>query len=284
MGIKIITDSTAYLPEDLQTQYNIGVVSLNVVMDGVSEREMDLSNDTFYDRMAKAKELPTSSQPSMEELKGVYEAALKDGDDILAIFLSSKLSGTVTSAGPLAAKMVLENYPERRIEVFDALTTGMQQGFIAIEAAKAAQAGKTMEEVIAVAEKVRDKGHFVFSPGTLDYLRKGGRIGGASALLGNLLQIKPILTVRDGAVVVVDKVRSQKKAIAEIVNILMKDIENSKGLGDVMVHHINCAEEGRKLADSLEAALKRSVRIQSIGPIVGLHVGPGSIGIVYHVL
>lgn len=281
MSVKIITDSTAYLPEDYLEKYHIDVVSLNVVMDGQSRREMDLSNDTFYEEMAKAAEIPKSSQPSPDELMDSFEKAAASGDDILAIFLSSQLSGTVTGAGPLAAKLIMEKYPDRRVEVFDSLNTGMPQGFLAIECAKAAQQGKNLDEVLAVAKDVRDKIHFVFCPGTLDYLRMGGRIGGASALLGNLLQIKPILTVKDGAVIVLDKVRSQKKAIAAIVDILMRDIQNSGGLGDLIVHHINCPEDGRKLADSLQEVLQRPVRIQDIGPVIGIHVGPGSIGIAY---
>ena len=204
----------AYLPEDYLAEYDIDVVSLNVVMDGQSRREMELSNDTFYEEMARAKEIPKSAQPSMDELTAAFERAAENGQDVLAIFLSSKLSGTVTSAGPLAAKMVMEKYPDCRIAVFDSLNTGMPMGFLAIEAAKAAQAGRSLDEVLQVAQDARDKIHFVFCPDTLDYLRKGGRIGGASALLGNLLQIKPILTVKEGAVIVLDKVRSQKKAIA----------------------------------------------------------------------
>ena len=131
MGVRIVTDSTAYLPEDLKAQYHIEVVSLNVILDEKSYREIDLTNEEFYPKMEKAKNMPTSSQPSMEELQEVFADIAQKGDDILAIFLSSKLSGTVTSAGPLAAQMVMNNYPQRRIEVFDALTTGMQQGFIA---------------------------------------------------------------------------------------------------------------------------------------------------------
>ena len=281
MSVKIITDSTAYLPEDYLAQYDIDVVSLNVVMDGQSRREMELSNDTFYEEMARAKEIPKSAQPSMDELTAAFERAAENGQDVLAIFLSSKLSGTATSAGPLAAKMVMDKYPQCRIEVFDSLNTGMPMGFLAIEAAKAAQAGQSLEEVLQVALEARDKIHFVFCPDTLDYLRKGGRIGGASALLGNLLQIKPILTVKEGAVIVLDKVRSQKKAIASIIDIMLNDVKNSAGLGDIIVHHINCPEDGRKLADSLQTTLDHPVRIQSIGPIVGIHVGPGSIGIAY---
>lgn len=281
MSVKIITDSTAYLPEDYLSKYDIGVVSLNVVMDGVSRREVELSNDTFYEEMARAQDMPKSSQPSLDELTQVFESAVQKGQDVLAIFLSSKLSGTVTSAGPLAAKMVMEKYPERTIAVCDSLNTGMPMGFLAIEAAKAAQAGKPLAEIEQMVNSLREKIHFVFCPDTLDYLRKGGRIGGASALLGNLLQIKPILTVKEGAVIVLNKVRSQKKAISAIVDILMQDIKTSAGLGDIIVHHINCPEDGRKLAESLQIALKHPVRIQSIGPIVGLHVGPGSIGIAY---
>ena len=141
--------------------------------------------------------------------------------------------------------------------------------------------GKSMDEVITIAEYVFNNSRFLFTPETLEYLKKGGRIGGAAALFGNILQIKPILTVVDGETSVFKKVRTRKKTIEEIVTTVLNDIE-SKGLGDIIVHHINCEEEGLKLAKILEEKLCRKVSIQSIGPVIGLHVGPGSIGIAYY--
>lgn len=282
MGIKIVTDSTAYLPKNLCMAYDISTVSLNVILDGASYREVELSNDIFYTQMDQAKELPTSSQPIPEEMLAVFENILKEGHSILGIFLSSEMSGTYSSSH-IIRDMLLEKYPDADIKLFDSLTNCMQMGFIALEAAKAAHAGQTMDEVIARATYVRDHSRFVFTPDVLTYLQKGGRIGGAAALLGGFLQIKPILTVTpDGKTDVFTKVRTKKKAVAKLVEILMTDIKTPENLEGIIVHHINCEGEGLALAKELEDKLGQPVTIQSIGPVIGLHVGPGSIGIAYH--
>lgn len=279
MAIKIVTDSTSYIPEEFINKYDISVVSLNVIMNGKSIREVDLDNETFYRQMEESTEIPSSSQPSPDEIYNTFENIIKEGNSIVGIFISSDMSGTISSAN-LIKNMLLEKYPTAHIEIIDSRSNCMQMGYVAIEAAKAAAAGKSMEEVINVCTSVINNSRFLFTPDTLDYLKKGGRIGGASALLGTLFQIKPILTVCDGKTTVFTKVRTKKKALDTLVNTLVNDIQG-KELGGVIVHHINCQDEGLSLAKKIKEQLGVDVKIDTIGPIIGLHVGPGSIGVAY---
>lgn len=279
MAIKIVTDSTSYIPEEFINKYDISVVSLNVIMNGESIREVDLDNETFYSKMEESTEIPSSSQPSPDEIYNTFEKIIKEGNSIVGIFISSDMSGTVSSAN-LIKNMLLEKYPTAHIEIVDSRSNCMQMGYVAIEAAKAAAAGKSMEEVIDVCTSVINNSRFLFTPDTLDYLKKGGRIGGASALLGTLFQIKPILTVCDGKTTVFTKVRTKKKAVDTLVTTLVNDLQG-KELGGVIVHHINCQDEGLNLAAKIKKQLGVDVQIDTIGPIIGLHVGPGSIGVAY---
>ncbi|GAA0704377.1 DegV family protein [Paraclostridium ghonii] len=280
MAIKIITDSTSYIPNEYIEKYDIKIVSLNVFMDSESFRELDLDNKTFYTKMDALSEIPKSSQPVPDEMLNIFKSIIEKGDSILGIFLSSNMSGTYSSAN-LIKNMILEDYPNADINILDSKTNCMQMGFAVIEAARLAFDGKSIEEVLTRTNKVLANSKFLFSPDTLDYLKKGGRIGSASALLGSILQIKPILTVVDGSTSVFTKVRTRKKAIGKIVSTFFEDVDKN-GLGDVIVHHINCEEEGLQLARVLEEKLNTKVKIQSIGPVIGLHVGPGSIGIAYY--
>lgn len=279
MAIKIVTDSTSYIPEEFINKYDISVVSLNVIMNGESIREVDLDNETFYSKMEESTEIPSSSQPSPDEIYNTFENIIKEGNSIVGIFISSDMSGTVSSAN-LIKNMLLEKYPTAHIEIVDSRSNCMQMGYVAIESAKAAAAGKSMEEVIDVCTSVINNSRFLFTPDTLDYLKKGGRIGGASALLGTLFQIKPILTVCDGKTTVFTKVRTKKKAVDTLVTTLVNDLQG-KELGGVIVHHINCQDEGLSLAAKIKKQLGVDVQIDTIGPIIGLHVGPGSIGVAY---
>ena len=279
MAIKIVTDSTSYIPEEFINKYDISVVSLNVIMNGESIREVDLDNETFYSKMEESTEIPSSSQPSPDEIYNTFENIIKEGNSIVGIFISSDMSGTVSSAN-LIKNMLLEKYPTAHIEIVDSRSNCMQMGYVAIEAAKAAAAGKSMEEVIDVCTSVINNSRFLFTPDTLDYLKKGGRIGGASALLGTLFQIKPILTVCDGKTTVFTKVRTKKKAVDTLVTTLVNDLQG-KELGGVIVHHINCQDEGLSLAAKIKKQLGVDVQIDTIGPIIGLQVGPGSIGVAY---
>lgn len=280
MSVKVITDSTSYIPKELRDEYDISVASLNVILNGKSYREVDINNEEFYKEMVETGEIPTSSQPSIEELLEMFKRKIINGNEVVGIFLSSKMSGAYSSAN-LVKSMILEEYPNAKIEIFDSETNCMQMGYEVLQAARAAKDGKSIEDVVKEAIKVRENSRFIFMPETLRYLKKGGRIGGASALLGTILQIKPILTVENGVTTVFDKVRTKRRAIDAMVNKVLSDIEKSS-LGEIIVHHINCEEEGLQLAKTLEEKLNVPVKIQYIGPIIGLHVGPGSIGIAYY--
>ena len=281
MIIRIIADSTCYLPKEYIDKYNVSIVSLNVLLNGKSYRETDLENDWFYKEMSKSPSIPTSSQPSIDDFYKAIESQVKEGHDIVGIFLSSDMSGTFSTSN-LVKEMILEKYPNANIVMLDSRSNCMQAGYAILEAAKAAADNKSLDEVVSIAKSVIENSKFIFVPDTLDYLKKGGRIGGAAALFGSLLQIKPILTVTDGKTTVLTKVRTKKKAIDKIIDTVMEQNLKSpiKGL---IVHHINCESEGQELANKLQDKLGISnIKIQSIGPIIGLHVGPGSIGVAYH--
>lgn len=279
MAVKIVTDSTSYIPNDLIKQLDITITSLNVILNGTSYKEVELENKDFYERMELSSEIPTSSQPGMDELLKIFKKIVNNGDEVLAIFISSKMSGTYSSAH-LVKNIVLEEYKDGMIEILDSNTNCMQMGFIVLESAKAAKAGKTIDEVIKIAEDVKKNSKFLFVPETLKYLQKGGRIGKASALLGGIFQIKPILTVENGETTVFEKVRTKKRAVDAILNKVIEDCKN-KEIGGIIVHHINCEEEGKEIAKKLEQKFNIPIKIQSIGPVIGVHVGPGSVGVAY---
>lgn len=280
LSIKIVTDSTSYLPEDLIKRYDISVVSLNVMFEKESFREVDIKKDTFYEKMSMCREIPTSSQPNINEIYDAFKRCTDNNDSVVGIFLSSDMSGTYSSAN-VVKKMILEKNSKAEIELIDSRSNCMQMGYAVLEAARASDKGETMEEVLKAARRVINKSHFLFVPDTLEYLRKGGRIGGAAALIGNIFQIKPILTVRDGKTAVFAKVRTKRRAVEKILNTLVEDLKNNE-LGEIIVHHINSNTEGMSLAGKIENVLGIHVRVTSIGPVIGLHVGPGTIGVVYY--
>ena len=280
MSINVITDSTSCIPEELIKKYNLTIVSLNVLLDDKNYREVDLDNSTFYDLMNKSKDFPKSSQPSLDELYGAFEKATMGGDSAIGVFISSDMSGTYSSAH-LAKNMLLEKNPLATVEIIDSRSNCMQLGYAAIAAAKAAHEGKSMEAALKAAKNVIASSRFLFVPATLEYLKKGGRMGGAAALIGGIFEIRPILTVLDGKTNVFQKVRTTQKAIDRIIEAVLSDIKEN-GLGEVIVHHINCEGEGEKIAAKLKAALGIDVGVCSIGPVIGTHVGPGAVGVAYY--
>ena len=272
--IKIVTDSTADLPIELVEEYDIIVVPLKVHMeDRVYSDGIDISPTAFYTKLREAKNLPTTSQPSPGEFKELYEKLGADGSTIISIHLSSKFSGTYQSA--ILAKQMLNDLD---ITVVDSETTALALGLIVLNAAKAAREGESKDEVIGLARKLMDNSTVYFAVDTLEYLQKGGRIGAAQALMGSLLNIKPILTITDGLVTPVEKVRGQKKAFDRLVQ-----LAGTKLSGNVQVAFIH--------GDNLEGVnkLKEKVTekygvhdslISEVGPVVGTHVGPGVVAIV----
>ena len=281
MSIRILADSTCYLPKEYLDKYDISIVSLNVILNNKNYSEVNLDNTWFYEEMSKSNEIPTSSQPRIDDFYKAFESIINEGHDVIGVFLSSDMSGTYSTAN-LVKEMVLENYPNACIKLIDSRSNCMQAGYAILEGARAAKEEKSLDEVVSTIHNVISNSKFIFAPDTLDYLKKGGRIGGASALFGSLLQIKPILTVEDGKTTVFTKVRTKKKAIDKIIDTVLKQNEKAP-IKELIVHHINCESEGLLIAERLKAELNlKNIKVQPIGPIIGLHVGPGSIGIAYH--
>lgn len=285
MAVRIVTDSTSYIPADMAEGLPITVVSLSCTLGGVTRREVDMTladTEAFYAQMESTGEFPTSSQPSVAEITDALEGPVTAGDDVVGIFISDRMSGTFGTAA-MARDQVLERHPGARIELVDSRSNSMEIGFAVLAAAKAAVEGGSVEDVVAAAKHMIARSRWYFVPNTLEYLRMGGRIGAASALLGSLLELRPILTVKDGVTDSVRKVRTRNRALTEIADLFGADVAE-KGLGDVIIHHIHDTQAAEQLADLIEAAGGRRPRIIPLGPCVGLHVGPGSLGIIYWTL
>lgn len=278
MAVKIITDSTADIDLKILKDLNIEVLSLYVNFGEESIKDVDITNEEFYKKMS-SEGTPVSSQPAVGDMMLAMKKVVEAGDDLVCIFLSSGLSGTYQSA-ELTKNIVLEEFPDANIEVIDSGSTSMEQGFAVIEAAKMAQAGKTFEEVVKQAYDTIKRTRFIFIPDTLDYLHEGGRIGGASALFGNILKITPVLTVKNKKADILQTVRTKKRAKLTLINKLLEDHEKY-GVTEVVVHHINAYEEAQQLQTDLLSKIDVSSKIGKIGPIVGLHVGPGAVGFAY---
>jgi DegV family protein with EDD domain len=279
MTVKLVTDSTSYIPEKTCRELDIKMVNLGVNFPDESFDENAVDYIDFYERIKREKVIPTSSQPSLGSIIDTFREIIMREEEVLGIFISAKMSGTYESALH-ARKILLEEYPQACIEVFDSKTNCMALGLQVVEAAAAARAGKKMEEVMQVAREIREKIRFYFVPESLEYLIKGGRIGGASALLGSLLKIRPILYVNDGMTDVKEKVRGTKAAIKRIVDLLQEDADKY-GLKHLLVHHIHDRERADELARTLGQEYQREVPALSIGPVIGLHVGPGTLAVVY---
>jgi len=279
MAVKLVTDSTSYIDQATRDELSISVVNLSVHFPDVSYDETHVEYEEFYKKIERDNVIPTSSQPTIGQMCEVFREIVARGDEVLGIFISSRMSGTYETA-LTARDIIREEYPDSRIEIMDSKTNCMALGLQVVEAARAAREGKTMEEVMAVANHIRNKVRFYFVPATLDYLIKGGRIGGAAALIGSMLKIRPILYVNNGVTDVFAKVRGTRKAVERIFAQLQDDVK-AYGLKHLLVHHINDEEHGQDIAARLASFYNREVSLFSIGPVIGAHVGPGAVGVVY---
>ncbi|KUG03910.1 degv family protein [hydrocarbon metagenome] len=281
MTVKLVTDSTSYIPESVCEEHGIKIASLGVCFPDEFFLETEVDYNYFYEKIDREGIIPTSSQPAPGLFYKIFEQIVKNGDEVLGIFISTGISGTCGSAAT-AREMILEKYPEARIEIMDSRNVCMGLGLQVLAAAEAARNGKSMEEVLEAASWVRERVHFYFVPLTLDYLQKGGRIGGAAALIGSVLSIKPILYISsEGKIEVFEKVRGLQGAVKHLYKKLKKDVDRY-GLKSLVVHQVHDLLRGQEVAQEIGDNLEiEGIPVLAIGPVIGLHVGPGSFGIVY---
>jgi DegV family protein with EDD domain len=280
MAVHVITDSTSYIPRPLRAALDIGVVGLTSELEGVTYADNAEDFSDFYRALRAPGVFPTTSQPSVQSMVELLEERAAEGDAVVGVFISQLMSGTYSTA-LLARDMVLDRHPNAAIEIVDSQSNCMELGLAALAAARAAQAGESVDAAVAAARDMIGRTRFLFTPMTLEYLRRGGRIGAASALLGALLQVKPVLTVVGGRTDTHAKVRSLGKAWDTVVDAFAADVRDKGGLDEVYVHHIDDPEAGRAFADRIAEVAGREVEAIAIGPAIGTHVGPGTVGVVY---
>ena len=274
MAIRVITDSTADLPPDMAAELGIEVVPLNVHFGTDTFRDgIDLSADEFYQRLVASPRPPTTSQPSVGAFLEVYQKALDEGaDGIVSVHISAKLSGTWNSS--VQAREQLAD--PSQVEVVDTGQASMGLGWVAAAAARAAQAGASLEEVANAARSAADKVRVLFLVDTLEFLQKGGRIGKAAAMFGSVLSIKPLLTIQEGEVHPLEKVRTRGKGVARLVQL----VQEAAPLQSMAVLYTTTEDEARALAERLGPCVPGGeVVVGRLGTVVGTYAGPGLLGV-----
>ena len=276
----VVTDTTAYLPEEMIAEHDIKRVSLYVSLDGEQRPEIEIAGEQyteFFERLRRSSEGATTSQPSVGDFCSVYEPLLADGRDIISIHLSAGISGTYKSASQARERLIDEGKGGERIHVYDSRTGCGGQALVVLAAAGAAARGADGSEALAAAERCRGALEMWFVIDTLEYLRKGGRIGAAQAWLGSALQIKPILTLGE-EITPVERVRTRRRAFERMVDYARQ--RRDDGADAWVVQHIQNRETAQQLVEQgRELFGSDPVFVSEIGPVIGAHVGPGLLGI-----
>ena len=275
----VVVDTTAYLPDELIERHRIERVSLYVTLDGEQKRESEIDAteyDSFYERLRRSEGGATTSQPSVGDFRAVYEPLLDEGREVVSIHLSSGISGTCDSARQAREQLIEEGRGGERIMVFDSRSGAGGAGLLAIAAARAAERGEPGTDVLAAVERAREGLKMWFVVDTLEYLRKGGRIGSAQAWLGSALQIKPILTLEE-EITPVERVRTRRRAFERMVEFARE--RSRDGAGAWVVQHIHDPEAARHLVDECRQVFgSEPVFVSEVGPVIGAHIGPGLLG------
>ncbi|NLM45624.1 MAG: DegV family protein [Firmicutes bacterium] len=275
LTVKIITDSTADLPLGLADQLGITVVPLKVHFGDDEYLDwIDLGPDAFYTKLAERKVLPRTSQPAPADFEAVYKMAAAEQKSIISIHLSAELSGTYQSA-----VLARNSLPEFDITVVDSRLASMAFGIVVLEAARAARAGRSKEEILAQINRQLARVRVYFAVGTLEFLQRNGRIGKAAAWVGGLLNVKPLLTLKDGIVVPKEKVRGKAKAMERLLELVQEEADGPVG-GKAVVLHGNEPERAGELTEKLQQRYNFSeVIVSSIGAVIGTHAGPGVLAV-----
>lgn len=273
MAVKIVTDSLSDITSDVAQELGVTIVPLTVLFGHESFLDrVTISTDEFYYKLTHDNVWPTTTQPSPSAFAEVYNKLAQESDEILVVTLSSKISGTYESA--VNAKTLVEK--KCRIEVIDSFDVAMGLGLIVIAAAKAAQAGKNLDELAALVRRAMLRSHLIMYFDTLKYLAKGGRIGKAQGLLGAMLSIKPVLTVKDGVMSPVTKLRSRAAGIDYLYNY----VAGFSNIEELAVEHATTPEVADELAERLSSLFPKDRIYQStLSPVVGTYAGPNALAV-----
>jgi DegV family protein with EDD domain len=275
--IAIITDSLASIPDDLQKKYGIGVAlqiliwGEETLLDGV-----DITEQQFYERLATADVIPTTSQATAATFVKLFEPHVAKGSPILAILVSDVLSGTIQSA-----EQAKSSFPDAAIEVVDSKAASMAQGYQVLAAARAAADGRPFDEVVKLARRAPDHAGVLFVVDTLEFLHRGGRIGGAKRLLGTALSLKPVLQLQEGAVEPLENVRTKSKAKARMLDLVEGRLAGKDKIR-LAALHANAEEEAVELLETMQQRFEAvETHMTPVSPVIGTHTGPGTVGIAY---
>jgi DegV family protein with EDD domain len=237
---------------------------------------VDMFPDEFYKRLGEAKQLPTTSQATVASFHKIFEPLVAEGKQILAIVISEKLSGTLQSARQAKAM-----FPDATIALVDSRSAAMELGFQVLAAARAVEAGKSFQEVVELAERAGQYTGVFFVVDTLEFLHKGGRIGGAARLFGTAINLKPILQVANGQVESFDKVRTKAKAYARLLNVVEERLQGKPNVRVATLHAAAESDAIELLAEATKRLSPIETIISQVSPVVGTHVGPGTVGLAY---
>jgi DegV family protein with EDD domain len=275
--VAIVTDSTTYIPEGNLSRYKIRVVPQVVIWGGKEYLDnIDMTPQEFYTRLQSDPEMPKTSQVPIAQMEKVFSDLNSQEYDILAMLISAKLSGTMNSA-----EQAKKNIPEATIEIVDSYSTVMALGFQVLQVAKAAEDGASLADCKSLAEKARQHTGILFAVDTLEFLHRGGRIGGGARFIGTALNLKPILEVNEGAIEAVERVRTRKKSLNRLVELVEERVSGKQPIR-LATLHANAAEEARQLLDDASARLSAAESVFSeVSPAVGAHTGPGTIGLAF---
>ena len=277
--VAVVTDSTGYLPSDLVAKHDITVLPLEVIWgDETFKDGVDIQPSEFYTRLKTTKVMPSTSQVTIPYMQDAFERLVAEDYDVFGVFISEGLSGTVNSAVQGRAMM---KTGQDRIHIFNSKQTAMSLGFQALAVARAAQDGASIEDCLALAEKARDNVAVYFAVDTLEFLHRGGRIGGAKRFMGTAMKVKPILSVQGGLVTSMESVRTKKKAHLRVLEIIKEEIGDRSPIR-LATLNANAPEEAEALLKIAQQEMDVVEIIHSeVSPVIGTHVGPGTVGLAY---
>jgi len=275
--VAIVTDSTCGLPAELIEEFGLHVIPQVLIWDGVTMLDgVDITVEEFYQRLATSESMPTTSQATAGQFAEFFSKVAETAERIVAIVISDELSGTLNSA--TVAKDMLEDIP---IEIVDSRSAAMGLGFVVLAAARAARQGMSASEVAAVARSTIPKMRVMFVVDTLEFLHRGGRIGGAKRFIGSMLSVKPLLHLADGRIEPLESVRTKRKAVARLLELAAADAAGKEVHAAVM--HAVTPQEAEGIAVSVQQSMKPLEIIRSeLSPVIGANVGPGTVGLVYY--